>query len=56
MAKKARKNILRAVSLLNEFSEDKYSKVQEKENLIDKYEDKIGTYLMQLTGKQLNTP
>lgn len=53
MAKKARKNIGRAMSLIEEYSKDKYNKVQEKENLIDKYEDKLGTYLMQLTGKEM---
>ncbi|MCM1283938.1 MAG: Na/Pi cotransporter family protein [Muribaculaceae bacterium] len=54
MAKKSRKNILRALSLLEDYSEDKYRKVQEKENLIDKYEDKLGTYLMQLTGHEMS--
>ncbi len=54
MAKKARKNIYRSVSLLSDFSRDKYQKVQEKENLIDKYEDKLGTYMMQLTGKEMS--
>ena len=54
MAKKARKNILRAISLMDSFSEEKYNKVQEKETLIDKYEDKLGTFLMQLTGKELS--
>lgn len=56
MAKKARKNVVRAMNLLSEFSENKYQKVQEKENLIDKYEDKLGTYLMQLTGKEMTEP
>ena len=54
MAKKARKNIYRAFSLLSDYSENKYNKVQEKENLIDKYEDKLGTYLMQLTTHELS--
>ncbi len=53
MARKARKNILRAISLLTDYSEKKYEKVQEKENLVDKYEDQLGTYLMQLTGKEM---
>lgn len=53
MAKKAKKNVYRAVGLLSDFSDNKYQKVQEKENLIDKYEDKLGTYLMQLTGKEM---
>lgn len=53
MAKKARKNILRAMGLIDNYSEERYNKVQEKENLIDKYEDKLGTYLMQLTGRDM---
>ena len=53
MAKKARKNIARAMGLFDNYSEDRYNKVQEKENLIDKYEDKLGTYLMQLTGRDM---
>lgn len=55
MAFKVCKNIMRAFSLLNEFSQPAYNKVQEKENVIDKYEDKVGAYLMQLTGKDLNS-
>ena len=51
MIKKVNKNIARALSLLEEFSYNKFNKVQEKENLIDKYEDKLGTYLVQLTGR-----
>ena len=50
MVKKARKNIQRALGLFEEYSDDRYKKIQEKENLIDKYEDKLGSYLMQLTG------
>jgi len=55
MVKKVNKNLNRAFHLLDEFSARKYSKVQEKENLIDKYEDKLGNYLMQLTGKEMNS-
>lgn len=54
MAKKARKNVYRAMALMDDYSDDKFSKIQEKENLLDKYEDKLGTYLMQLTGRQMN--
>ena len=53
MAKKARKNILRAFALMEGYSKDKYQKIQEKEILIDTYEDRLGTYLMQLTGKEM---
>ena len=53
MAKNARKNIMRAFALLSDFSDSKFHKIQEKENLIDKYEDKLGTYLMQLSMHDL---
>ena len=54
MAKKARKNILRALSLFLVYSTEKFNKVQEKETLIDKYEDKLGTYLMQMSTHEMN--
>ena len=53
MVKKARKNIQRAMGLFSNYDEERYNKVQEKENLIDKYEDKLGSYLMQLTGREM---
>ena len=54
MARKARKNLSRSVSLLKKYSDEKYQKIEEKEVLIDKYEDKLGTYLMQLTGQEMS--
>lgn len=54
MANKAKKNVIRAMNLVGDFSAEKFDKVQEKEDLVDKYEDKLGTYLMQLTSHQLN--
>ena len=54
MARKARKNILRAFALMDSYTKEKYQKIQEKEILIDTYEDRLGTYLMQLTGKEMN--
>lgn len=53
MAKKARKNLFRAISLVNEYDNKRYDKVQRKEDVIDKYEDKLGTYLVKLTGAEL---
>ena len=54
MAKKAQKNIVTALGLLNVYSPERYNKVQDRENQIDKYEDRLGTYLMQLTGRDLS--
>ena len=55
MAKKVRKNVNRALNLLNDFQPDKYEKVQRKEDLIDKYETKLGMYLMKLTKKEMTS-
>ncbi len=55
MAKTLRKNINRAMNLLNDYQKDKYEKVQRKENLIDKYESKLGEYLIQLTKREMST-
>lgn len=52
MAKKVRKNMNRAFVLLWDYSQNRYRKIQEKENVIDNYEDKLGTYLMQLAGTE----
>lgn len=41
------------MGILDDYKEEIYNKIQDKENIIDKYEDKLGTYLMQLTGKSL---
>lgn len=53
MARKARKNLSRAITLFYDFSEERYQVVQSKEAILDKYEDKLGTYLVKLTGKEL---
>ena len=54
MARKARKNLSRSVSLLKNILMRNIKRLKKKEVLIDKYEDKLGTYLMQLTGKELS--
>ena len=55
MARKLRKNVNRAMNLLNEYQQDKFDKVQRKENLIDKYESRLGEYLMKLTKHEMNS-
>ena len=55
MAKKVRKNVNRAMNLLNEYDQDRFEKVLRKEDLIDKYETRLGAYLMRLTKKELTT-
>lgn len=55
MAKAAQKNVIRSMDLLTQFTEERMAKLEKKENVIDKYEDKIGTYLMQLSKHEMNT-
>lgn len=55
MAKKVRKNVNRAMNLLNDYQQERFEKVQRKEDLIDKYETKLGAYLMKLTKRELTT-
>ena len=53
MAKSCLKNLSRAFMLYGDFSDKLYKKVQNREKKVDKYEDKIGAYLIQLTGKEM---
>ena len=49
------KDILReSIELTAEFTKERYESVVKKENAIDLYEDKIGTYLLKLSGKDLS--
>lgn len=55
MAKKVRKNVNRAMNLINEYHQEKFEKVQRKEVMIDKYESHLGEYLMKLTRQPMST-
>lgn len=48
MCEISRKNLFRAIKLIREFDRSKYQKVQEKETLCDKYEDKLGNYIVKI--------
>ncbi len=54
MARTARENFQRAASLLEAFDEAKAHKVEQVEDLVDLYEDKLGTYLVRLNTHELN--
>lgn len=49
MAEIARDNVIRACSLLKEYDEKAFKKVNTKEDIIDRYADKLSTYLVKLT-------
>ncbi len=54
MARTAQKNVSRATSMVDDYSEDRFEKVCQKEDILDKYEDHLGTYLMRVSKTQMN--
>ena len=54
MAQRAEGNLLMAMSLRSRFSDKDFRQVAETESIIDRYEDKLGTYLMKITSKSLS--
>ena len=55
MAEKARENLFAAMELRRLYSDKAHQLVEDMESMIDRYEDKLGTYLMKITSKQLTT-
>lgn len=53
MAELTLKSMNVAMGLLDDYSEKGKEEVQELEGIVDRYEDKIGSYLMQLTGREM---
>lgn len=54
MIRKTVKNLARAFELFDGYSDEAFDKIQEKESVIDRYEDKLGTYLVKITQNELN--
>ena len=55
MAAHVRENLDKALSLLHGYSEEGFQEVQELEETVDHYEDKIGTYLVKVSAAELTT-
>ena len=55
MAHMAQKNLIRSMELLDTFSQEKYDKIQRREGKVDRYEDKLGTYLVKITQQELTS-
>ncbi len=53
MARQAQKNLLAAFLLMREYSDEAFSSVMSMEELIDRYEDKVGSYLVKITAREL---
>ena len=56
MAEKSERNLSRAIALLKNYSDAEYQVAQEKEEIIDSYEDKLGSYLVKITALDLTAP
>ena len=54
MAELAQENILTSLRLLADFSEEGKKAVAETEELVDRYEDRLGTYLVRLNTHELS--
>lgn len=55
MARAARENLLDAVALLSNYSEEKLRRIERIEELVDLYEDRLGTYLVKITAHELDS-
>lgn len=54
MAYMARDNILLSIDLLQKFDKKLIERVRKTENDLDNYEDKLGSFLVKLSGKELS--
>ena len=54
MADTAQENLVRALKLLSDWSDEEYAAVERLENQVDTYEDKLGTYLVKVNRQELN--
>lgn len=54
MATASMKNLNRSIDLFTKFSGEKYEKILGRENVVDRYEDRLGNYLFHLNSRGLN--
>lgn len=54
MARCCRDNFTDSIMLLDNFTQDSFDRIDREEDLIDRFEDKIGTYLVRLNTHELN--
>ncbi|WP_304409868.1 Na/Pi cotransporter family protein, partial [Faecalibaculum rodentium] len=54
MALKAQKNVHRAIRLLEDYSDEGYRKVEHLEKTLNKYEDKLGKYLVAIMSMAIS--
>lgn len=54
MATQAKENLLLSLGLMKNFTQEKYDRVQYIEEIVDRYEDRLGTYLLKTIKNELN--
>lgn len=54
MAKLSKKALMLSLTMLEEYTPEKKEKVEYLENVIDRYEDELGTYMVKLSSKELS--
>lgn len=54
MAAASFKNLDRSIDLFTKFNKEKYDKIMSRENVVDRYEDRLGNYLFHLNSRDLN--
>jgi len=54
MASASFKNLHKSLKLLQKFDQEKYDKVMRREEKVDRFEDRIGAYLVRLNAKELS--
>ena len=53
MARRAQRNLEDAFGLLGYYSDEGYERIRRHEDTVDRYEDKLGTYLVKITAQEL---
>ena len=54
MAEYARTSLIKSIGLISSYDGETVNYIKETESLIDKYEDKLGTYLVRLSNNELS--
>lgn len=54
MAKLSKKTLLLSLDMLEKYTPEKKEAVEHLENVIDRYEDELGTYMVKLSNKELS--
>ncbi len=54
MCETAKQSVLQAISLFNNFDKDTIDEIMQKEDILDGYEDKLGTALVKISNREIS--